>query len=499
MSARYLHTNGRRISWREGVGPFKGSVCLPTVTDLVAKDPKGMFTVGSSDVQRRIPITSALVLTALLAAYALSVAAVYQVFDEYRTLGAWLAGPGPVPTDEIRALRQDIGGRIIARSIASAVLLLCTLSTLWLQQRQLAIRRALDHVKLLAHNILGSLDAGVITTNQQGIITSINSAANDLLGIDFECVGQPIACISSGEVPLETMSAWVTAKREAVNDRELTLDRSGRVRRLVASALELKDRQGDTLGCVIHLRDVTERMLIKEQMWRMEQFASLSTLASGLHHEIKNPIAALSIHVQLLEEQLCAAGAAESVAGVIGILKSEIRRLNSTLDSFRNFANLQRLNLKPVDAQGVLEDLVRLIDPQATRQGVRLELLRPDTPLPHVVLDSEKIQQALLNLILNALEAMPKGGELTLSATVENEALHMVVRDTGPGIPREIQDHIFHPYFSTKDHGTGIGLSLAEKLIRQHRGHLDFRTGPGGTSFRITLPLKSPLRSTNVS
>lgn len=458
-----------------------------------------MFTAGSSEAQRRIPITSALVLVALLLAYALSVAAVYQVFDEYRMLGEWLARPGPVPRAEIQALRQDIGGRIIARTIASAVLLLCTVSTLWLQQRQLSVRRTLHEVKWLAHNILASLDHGVITTDQQGVITSINSAAIQLLGIDFECIGRPVSCISSAEVPLETMSACVTVKKEAVSDRELTLDRSGRVQRLVASALELKDRRGATLGAVIHLRDVTERMLMKEQMWRMEQFASLSTLAAGLHHEIKNPITALSIHVQLLEERLQCTNTAGPVAEMINVLKSEVRRLNVTLDSFRNFANLQRLNLKPVDAQVVLEDLVRLIGPQATQQGVRLELQPTATPLPEVVLDSEKIQQALLNLMLNALEAMPSGGDLNLSAAVEDGKLRMVVRDTGRGIPAEIRDHIFHPYFSTKDHGTGIGLSLAEKLVRQHRGNLDFRTGPGGTSFRITLPLKEPHGSTNGS
>jgi signal transduction histidine kinase len=84
---------------------------------------------------------------------------------------------------------------------------------------------------------------------------------------------------------------------------------------------------------------------------------------------------------------------------------------------------------------------------------------------------------------------MPQGGDLSLGASVDDGKLRVVVRDTGPGIPPEIQDHIFHPYFSTKDRGTGIGLALADKLVRQHRGQLDFRTGPGGTSFRMTLPL----------
>jgi signal transduction histidine kinase len=450
-----------------------------------------MDTVRPSESPTRIPITVAIVLGSLLLALGLSAAAVFQVFIEHRMLGQWLARPEPVTTAEIQALRQDIGTRIFVRSTASAVLLLCTLATLWLQQRQLAIRRALDEVKLFAHDILASLDQGVITTNEAAIVTSINPAALTLLGIDFECIGQPIAGISSAEVPLEELSRAVTERKMVVSDRELKLDRAGSVRRLVVSALDLKDVRGSTIGCVIHLRDVTERMLMKEQMWRMEQFASLSTLASGLLHEIKNPITALSIHVQLLEERLRASRADGPVSELIDVLKTEVRRLDLTLESFRNFASLQRLHLRQVDVQQVLDEVVRLIRPQAAQQGVRLEHAVDAAPLPAVALDSEKFEQAVLNLVLNALDAMPKGGELYLGAALKDGQIQVAVRDTGPGIPPEIQDHIFHPYFSTKDRGTGIGLTLAEKLVRQHRGHLDFRTGPGGTTFSITLPVEA--------
>src|SRR6476620_1214974 len=124
-----------------------------------------MFSVRSSESPSRIPIMAAIVLSTLLLAFVLSATAVFQVFDEYRLLGEWIARPGPLPVAEIRALPQDLGARIIVRSIAMAVLLLCTLSTLWLQQRELATRRALNQVKLLAHDILASLNQGVITTD----------------------------------------------------------------------------------------------------------------------------------------------------------------------------------------------------------------------------------------------------------------------------------------------------------------------------------------------
>src|SRR4051794_16166096 len=220
-----------------------------------------MFNIMSYPEKDRIPFTVAIVVGTLLLAFLLSATAVVQVFVEYRMLTGWLERDGPVPVAEIEALRQDVGTRIIVRSIASAVLLLCTLCTLWLQQRQLAMRRTLHQVKLLAHHILASLNQGVVTTDQRGVITSINSAATDLIGADVACIGQPIASISTPEAPLSDLCRPVIERKGAVRDRELTVDRGGRERRLVASALELKDTRGATIGCVINLRDVTERML----------------------------------------------------------------------------------------------------------------------------------------------------------------------------------------------------------------------------------------------
>jgi two-component system sensor histidine kinase HydH len=308
-----------------------------------------MFSILSTETQSRIPMTVAIVLGMLLLAFALCATAVFQVLEEYRMPGEWLARSGPVAAEEIQALREDIGTRIVVRSTATAALLLCTLATLWLQQRQLAVRRALHRVKLLAHNILSSLNQGVITTDQEAIITSINSAAMDLIGVDVDCIGRPIASISSPDVPLEALRGTLGGRKGAVSECDLSLDRTGRVRRIVVSVHELKDMKEATIGSVIHLRDVTERILMREQMWRMEQFASLNTLASGLLHEIKNPLTALSIHVQLLEERLSCASPDEPAREMIGVLKTEVRRLNQTLSSFRDFTSLERLDLRAIE------------------------------------------------------------------------------------------------------------------------------------------------------
>ena len=209
----------------------------------------------------RIPVTAAIVFVTLLLALALSAAAVYQVFEEHRLLGTWLSRPAPVTPNEIRELQWDIGTRIIIRSTALIVLLLCTTATLWLQQRQLAVRRALHQVTLLARDILASMDQGVITTDLADEITSINSAAMQILGVGSECVGQPLERLGAVASPLVALAGLVADRRAPVWDQDFTLGRGGRVRRIRADAHVLKDRKGQSLGCVMLLRDVSDRVL----------------------------------------------------------------------------------------------------------------------------------------------------------------------------------------------------------------------------------------------
>src|SRR5205823_14006481 len=184
--------------------------------------------------------------------------------------------------------------------------------------------------------------------------------------------------------PLVELAGLVADRQAAVWDQDFTVGGGGRVRRIRADAHVLKDRAGRALGCVMLLRDVSDRVLMEERVRRMERFLSLGTLASGLHHEIKNPLTALSIHVQLLEKRLRDPAPRKPVDELIGVVKSEVLRLNGVLESFRDFASLQRLSLRPADAVAVLEEVARLIGPQAAQQHVEVPLLRPEAGLPRV-------------------------------------------------------------------------------------------------------------------
>lgn len=447
-----------------------------------------MFRLRESELSSGQALSARALQAALLVAVLASLASLLLVAREDTILAGLLDEPAPSPP--LETLRQGTRLRFLLGLIVAAILA-CSLIALWrLRRRYVRSQEALRRVKMLAHDILASMERGVVTANLDGIVTSINSAGTRLLGTTVECVGQPLELLSREELPLLDIFREVTQARRAVRDRDFRVRQPGCTAQFRVDGDVLRGPEGEALGCVLHLRDVTDRMLMEERMRRMERFIDLASLASGLHHEIKNPLTALSIHVQLLEEVLNNGQGPHEAEEIAAILRTEVCRLNGVLENFRSFASLEHLHLEPTSAVEVIEKAVRLLRPQASEKGVQVLLLPPPPDLPAVPLDAEKFEQVLLNLMINALEAMPEGGRLTLEVSLARDELLVAVRDTGPGIPPEVQRHLFQPYFSTKDRGTGTGLALCEKLVGQHGGRIDYQTGPAGTTFRIAVPVK---------
>jgi signal transduction histidine kinase len=161
------------------------------------------------------------------------------------------------------------------------------------------------------------------------------------------------------------------------------------------------------------------------------------------------------------------------------------------LESFRDFAALRTLALQPTDVTALVDKAVRLVRPQADSQHVQIVVAYAESGVSAVLLDGAKFEQVLLNLIINAMEAMPKGGDLTIRVAATNGQLRVDVADTGCGIPAEVQPCIFDPYFTTKSDGLGMGLAWSEKIVQQHQGQIEFETRPGGTTFKVTIPIET--------
>jgi PAS domain S-box-containing protein len=362
-------------------------------------------------------------------------------------------------------------------------------------------QQSLRDIQALTGDILGSMDQGVITTDLAGRVTSINRRGIELLATTNESVGRPLQVLSE-RIPLEEIREKTRTGESATLMRDYPVPDNGVVRMLRASCQPFRNHDEVDIGSVVQVHDVTERVLIEERMRRMERYMGLGSLAAGLHHEIKNPLAALSLHVQLLEEQLEGADASNEVQDMLRVIKTELNRIGGVLESFRDFASLAHLNRSQVDLAELIDRQVRLITPRAEMQNIHVQVEVPPQGIPRVDADRMRLEQVLLNLLVNAMEAMPEGGTLAVrlsaSASADGKSILLEVIDTGPGIPDNARDRVFDPYFTTKSEGTGMGLALCDKIIRQHQGSIDFRTSPAGTAFEVTLPLQEvPLQPTS--
>ena len=235
-------------------------------------------------------------------------------------------------------------------------------------------------------------------------------------------------------------------------------------------------------------RDLERRTRIAEKL------AAVGTLSAGLAHEIRNPLNAASLQLQLLERRVRRAieEPAPKLLEPIAVVQSELARLSHLVEDFLRFARPTDLHTRPFDIRAMLSHIFDLQQPEARRHGIELRADLPDDPL-HVDGDREKLLQVVLNLVRNAIEALEgTGGDILIKlARAEDGMLLVSICDDGPGIPDEILSRIFEPFFSTKPMGTGLGMAICHSLVQQHGGTISVRCN-GGTKVDILLPGKSP-------
>lgn len=220
----------------------------------------------------------------------------------------------------------------------------------------------------------------------------------------------------------------------------------------------------------------------------------LAELAGGFIHELKNHLSTLGLNLQLLAEDFEAAETQRErrARDRIARLQAECGRLVDIANDFLRFARLKDLDFQPVALATVVEDMVDFFNPTARTADVTFKVYVPAN-LPTVSVDVDQFKQVLLNLMLNAEQAMPGGGEVTIQASCDNDRVRLDLIDTGPGMPPEMLDKVFKPFFSTKPGGTGLGLSITRKIIEAHGGQIEVQSEPDhGTKFSLWLPAAQP-------
>jgi signal transduction histidine kinase len=222
-----------------------------------------------------------------------------------------------------------------------------------------------------------------------------------------------------------------------------------------------------------------------EQLLQAERLSALGEISAGIVHEIRNPLGAIKGAVEIIEDELAKDSPRREFAS---IAKREVERIEKLVQEFVRFARPPKLVKSLANVNELVESVIKLLEQQAAAQKVVVEKdLAKD--LPPVALDSEQIEQVLLNLTLNALQAMPNGGTLVFRTSQTKEPVIIEIEDTGGGIPANVIRRIFDPFFTTKDKGSGLGLSVAHKIVAQHVGNLTARNSENGAVFRIEFPL----------
>jgi signal transduction histidine kinase len=243
------------------------------------------------------------------------------------------------------------------------------------------------------------------------------------------------------------------------------------------------------MGALVTLRDLQSLESISRQLQVSERLAALGRVTAGVAHEVKNPLNSMRLWLENLKENLPPGDGVPRQA--VAILDSEIDRLDSVVKRFLAFMRSEELRLEEAQIDELLDEVSAIARPQMERAHVRLEKQYAD--LPSVRVDRPILKQALLNLVFNAIEAMPSGGTLTLGLERRGESAEIRIEDTGQGIAPENRSRVFQLFFTTRPGGSGIGLASAYKAIQLHDGSIDFDSEVGrGTSFRIELPLARP-------
>ncbi len=335
--------------------------------------------------------------------------------------------------------------------------------------------------------VFENVETGLLTLSAKNKVTSLNSPASSILRV---------ALPSGGATLEEIFSRWpemFQALQEGIARVEkgrwssyVNIESGGKT--LVYRLALLPLISGGEQGRLLTIEDLTERVGMRRRMERMERMASMGRLSAGIAHEVRNPLTGISILLDELHDRMLAQPEDQKL---IRRALQEIERLEGLVSELLNFASLPSTNLTVGDVGRVLQDTLFLLRKQCQRSGVTLEEAI-DGPFPTFPLDPGKLKQAFLNLLTNALEAMPQGGLLSVRGGVESEEIQIVIEDTGAGIAEDRIPLIFEPFYTNKSDGTGLGLAITHNIISDHGGRIDVASQLGrGASFTVSFPVPS--------
>ncbi len=346
------------------------------------------------------------------------------------------------------------------------------------------VKEVFSALKENLDQIMGTLQDGLVLFTRDTRVVLVSASAERFIGRPrAELLGNLVESVFSDANKLGRIVLDAFALHQPIPQREIELENGRRIQ----IALDFIAERGERIGALLTMRDAESVRRIENEIELSRRLAAIGRLTSGVAHEVKNPINAIVVHLELLREKMRAVD--PDTRRHLDIIGREIHRLDRVVQTLVDFNRPVELRLTGFDLRRLTEDVVLLASPESARQGVSVETDFSGEPLP-VRADADLIKQALLNVVLNGVQAMNEGGTLRVTAHRNDAAATIEVHDQGGGIAPEIRDKIFNLYFTTKRAGSGIGLAMSYRVMQLHNGALDFVTEMGrGTTFRLVLPL----------
>jgi signal transduction histidine kinase len=340
--------------------------------------------------------------------------------------------------------------------------------------------------------LLQDLEDAVLIFNRESRLVFASGSVSRVLGRERAALsGESIAEVFPPSSDLGFLIAQASETGMMIRNRRIPLERAAESAPADAAVLlsvdALQDRSGARTGLLVRLRDPEAQRQIGRQLQTADRLAAISRISGGVAHEVKNPLNAILLHVEVARTRL-ARGEAD-VTPQMEVISREILRLDRVVKTFLDFTRPVELNYRVVPLGEVLGEIVELARPQAEAEKIRLTA-RQDAGGVEVRVDRDLFKQAVLNVVVNAMQSMAGGGELRLECSSTPDTAEIRISDTGAGIPPELREKIFRLYFTTKPGGSGIGLAMTFRIVQLHDGTIDFSSEPGkGTTFVIRLPI----------
>jgi signal transduction histidine kinase len=332
--------------------------------------------------------------------------------------------------------------------------------------------------------LMSKLQDGLMLFTRDSRVVLVSAPVERFLGRPRgELLGRTAGEIFSRDMPLGSMVLDAFDRKRPLVQREFIAAAGRRVQ----VSMDFVQEKGTQIGALLIMRDAESVRRIGDEIEMSRRLSASGRVTGGVAHEVKNPINAIVLHLQLLQNKLSQLD--PDTRRHMDIIGSEIQRLDRVVQTLVDFMRARELHLEEVDLRALLEDVALLATPDAEAHGVIVERATGGQPLP-IKADLDLMKQAFLNVMLNGVQAMPRGGPLTIRAHREGNVAVAEIRDHGVGIAEDLHEKIFELYFTTKKDGNGIGLAQTYQVLQWHDGSVEFESEEGvGTTFRFRVPL----------